>query len=130
MLTTFTVPRTVQVADRHDGASPGAQREKASGLPAWWWTLIGVVAVILGGGVYLWRDAHADASSHAGSAPVEASAAEAASPSPHETATRRLDELQSSDLSTLDAVEPFYMTLADILRADGISRRRSAQLRS
>ena len=23
-LTTFTVPRTVQVADRHDGASPGA----------------------------------------------------------------------------------------------------------
>jgi len=121
-LTTFTVPRTVQVADRRDGSSPDAQREKASGLPAWWWTLIGVVAVILGGGVYLWREAHADASSHAESAPVEASAAETASPSPHETATRRLDELQSSDLSTPDAVESFYVTLADILRTY-LSRR-------
>ena len=53
---------------------------------------------------------------------MEASAAETASPSPHETATRRLDELQSSDLSTPDAVESFYVTLADILRTY-LSRR-------
>lgn len=121
-LTTFTVPRTVQVADRHDGSSSGAQREEASGLSAWWWTLIGLVAVMLGGGVYLWREAHADLSSREENAPVEASVVEEVPPSPHETATRRLGELQSSDLSTPDAVESFYVTLADVLRTY-LSRR-------
>jgi hypothetical protein len=110
------------VAGQRDGSSSGAQGEKASGRSAWWWALTAVVAAMLGGGVYLWRETRTDLSSRTESAPVEASAGEAAPPSPHETATRRLDELQPSDLSTSDAVESFYVTLADILRAY-LSRR-------
>jgi hypothetical protein len=121
-LTTYTVPRTVPVAGQRDESSSGAQGEKASGRSAWWWALTAVVAAMLGGGAYLWREARTDLSSRTESAPVEASAGEAAPPSPHETATRRLGELQSSDLSTPDAVESFYVTLADVLRTY-LSRR-------
>lgn len=115
-LTTHTVPRTVWVADGRNRSSASMRAEEPARFPNWGWLLIGLVAVISGGSVYLWhRSREADASQKE-SASTRSPKREKAPSAPHEAATRRLDALPSSDLSTPDAVETFYVTLADILR--------------
>jgi hypothetical protein len=120
-LTTFTEPRAVWIADDPDSFTSSARAQKGSSrLPGVGWMLVGLVAAGVGGS-YLWYRSRENHSSQEASPSTESPATGEAT-SPHESAIRRLDALQSSDLSTSDDVEAFYVTLADVLRTY-LSRR-------
>lgn len=92
--------------------------EKSSRLSTRGWMLVRLVAVILGGSVYLWRGSRVERSVHEESAPAESRTREETCSPRHEEDIRRLYPLQSSDLSTSDDIEDFHGALANVVRTD------------
>jgi len=119
-LTTFTVPRTVRITDPRGGSSSRVVEEPSG--PVAWWVLIGLVAAGLGGGIYLWgrfRHGNWDRETDSSEEPSAATDADSAA---YEAAVHQLRTLQTSNVAEPDAVEAFYVALADVLRTY-VSRR-------
>jgi hypothetical protein len=119
-LTTFTEPRTVWVASARDGAASPPLPTEPSGSPGRW-MLIGLLLACIGGGVYLWGRYRRE---HWGqeTTPSQELPETDTESTAYKAAARRVQALQSSDLSTPEAIESFYVTLAGILHTY-LSRR-------
>jgi len=86
--------------------------------PVWvWLVLFGVASAVLVGGGYLWTRY---VNARGGASGTEGARTEP--PAPYEAATARLRTLRSYDLTDSNAVESFYVELADIIRTY-LSRR-------
>ncbi len=111
--TAATPPRLVRVASVVGADATGLRSGHPLApfpRPAWAWLLWGGLgAALVAGGAYWWWQRPAPSPNDEAQQAVEAS--------PYETAQTRLRSLAASaDLEDRDALKPFYVALADILR--------------
>lgn len=124
-LTTHTDPYTVWVRRDRQAASSGLFGTVAADAPAatygWWGLVVGMIG-LLGGGAYLWITRRGGAPSQSPPAPPQEPVPVGESDAPYETTRQRLRDLQARDRASPDAIEAFYVDLADAVRAY-LSRR-------
>ena len=111
-----TAPRTLRVTSvltADTSALRGLAPLAAFPRPWWHWGLVGLVGVgLLAGGLYAWWQRR-DEPEESEPSPSPAATGQ----TPYEAATSRLRQLEAYDLADPDAVPPFYVELADALRA-------------